>query len=102
MNNKSIKSDLARIDRMKDSDIDYSDIPPLDKTFLKKATATWPPSKKQSTIRLGNRGQTDLSLVSVSQHKGAVQTVPKFPNFSGNFFWHRYHRQGYPASRNPE
>ena len=24
------KSDLARIDRMKDEDIDYSDIPPLD------------------------------------------------------------------------
>ena len=36
---------------MKDSDIDYSDIPPLDKTFLKKATAAWPPVKKQLTIR---------------------------------------------------
>ena len=52
MNRKSIKSDLARIDRMKDSDIDYSDIPPLDKTFLKKATTAWPPVKKQLTIRL--------------------------------------------------
>jgi len=49
---KSIKSDLARIDRMRDSDIDYSDIPPLDKTFLAKATAAWPPAKKQLTIRL--------------------------------------------------
>jgi uncharacterized protein (DUF4415 family) len=49
---KSIKSDLGRIDRMKDADIDYSDIPALDKTFLKKATATWPPVKKQLTIRL--------------------------------------------------
>jgi hypothetical protein len=29
------KSDLARIDRMKDSDIDYSDIPPLGDEFLK-------------------------------------------------------------------
>ena len=38
MNKKSIKSDLARIDRMREADIDYSDIPPLDKTFLKKAT----------------------------------------------------------------
>lgn len=46
------QSDLARLDRMKDSDIDYSDIPPLDKTFLKKATAAWPPVKKQLTIRL--------------------------------------------------
>ena len=52
MNKKSIKSDLARIDRMKDADIDYSDIPRLDKSFLKKATMPWPPEKKQLTIRL--------------------------------------------------
>jgi uncharacterized protein (DUF4415 family) len=37
---------------MRDADIDYSDIPPLDKTFLKKATTAWPPVKKQLTIRL--------------------------------------------------
>ncbi len=37
---------------MSDADIDYSDIPALDKTFLKKATAAWPPVKKQLTIRL--------------------------------------------------
>jgi len=42
VNKKSIKSDLARIDRMRDADIDYSDIPPLDRTFLKKATTPWP------------------------------------------------------------
>ena len=52
MNKKSIKSDLARIDRLREADIDYSDIPPLDKTFLKKATAPWPPVKRQLTIRL--------------------------------------------------
>ena len=52
MNKKSIKSDLAFIDRMKDSEIDYSDIPALDKTFLKRATVAWPPVKKQLTIRL--------------------------------------------------
>jgi uncharacterized protein (DUF4415 family) len=49
---RPIKSDLARIDRMRDSDIDYSDIPPLDKSFLKKATVPWPPVKKQLTIRI--------------------------------------------------
>ena len=49
---KSIKSDLARIDRIRDSEIDYSDIPALDKSFLKKATVPWPPVKKQLTIRL--------------------------------------------------
>jgi hypothetical protein len=42
---KSIKSDLAWIDRMKDAEIDYSDIPALDKSFLKKATTAWPPVK---------------------------------------------------------
>ena len=52
MSKKSIKSDLARVDRMKDSEIDYSDIPPLNKSFLKKATAAWPPVKMQLTIRL--------------------------------------------------
>ncbi len=52
MSGKSIKSDLARIDRMRDAEIDYSDIPHLDKTFLKTATKPWPPVKKQLTIRL--------------------------------------------------
>jgi uncharacterized protein (DUF4415 family) len=52
VNKKSFKSDLARIDRMKDAEIDYSDIPALDKSFLKKATTAWPPVKKQLTIRL--------------------------------------------------
>lgn len=51
---KSIRSDLARIDRMRDRDIDSSDIPPLDKTFLKKATMPWPSAKKQLTIRSRN------------------------------------------------
>ncbi len=52
MNKKSIKSDLARLDRLKDSDIDYSDIPPLGDEFFKKATVAWPPAKQQLTIRL--------------------------------------------------
>jgi uncharacterized protein (DUF4415 family) len=52
VNKKSIKSDLARIDRMGDADIDYSDIPPLDRMFLKKVTMAWPPAKRQLTIRL--------------------------------------------------
>ena len=52
MNKKSIKSDLARIDRLRDSEIDYSDIPALDRKFLRKAMVAWPPAKKQLTIRL--------------------------------------------------
>src|ERR1017187_4973311 len=45
-------SGLARIDRMKDADIDYSDPPRLDKTFFKKATMAWPLEEQQLTIRL--------------------------------------------------
>jgi uncharacterized protein (DUF4415 family) len=37
---------------MKDAEIDFSDIPALDKSFLKTATTAWPPVKKQVTIRL--------------------------------------------------
>jgi len=37
---------------MSDAKIDFSDIPELDKSFLKKATVAWPPVKKQLTIRL--------------------------------------------------
>lgn len=31
---KSIASDLQRLKKMKDEEIDYSDIPPLDESFL--------------------------------------------------------------------
>jgi hypothetical protein len=47
MSKKSIKSELARIARMKDAEIDYSDIPPLDKSLLKKAAMAWPPMESQ-------------------------------------------------------
>lgn len=49
---KSIKSDLKKIDTIKEGDIDYSDIPELDGAFFKKALSDWPPRKKTVTIRL--------------------------------------------------
>ena len=52
MSKKSTKSDLARLDAMRDQDIDYSDIPELDERFFEKATVPWPPHKRQLTIRL--------------------------------------------------
>lgn len=52
MSRKSIKSDVARLDRLKDRDIDYSEIPPLDTSFFRKATEAWPPAKQQVTVRL--------------------------------------------------
>ena len=35
-----------------DSEIDYSDIPPLDRSFLKRATTPWPRTEKRLIIRL--------------------------------------------------
>jgi uncharacterized protein (DUF4415 family) len=50
---KSIKSDLAKVDRLTDKTIDYSDIPALDEAFLSRATRVpWPPAKRQLTIRV--------------------------------------------------
>jgi uncharacterized protein (DUF4415 family) len=37
---------------MKDDEIDYSEIPPLDESFFTRATEAWPPAKQQLTIRL--------------------------------------------------
>ena len=50
MNKKPIVSDLARIDRMRDSDIDYSDIPEFDQAFLNKPAIPWPPVKKPPSV----------------------------------------------------
>lgn len=47
-----MKSDLKRIDRMTDEDIDYSDIPEVDASFFSTARVVVPPGKKQVTIRL--------------------------------------------------
>ena len=64
------KSDLARIDRMQDSDIDYSDIPPLDDEFFKKAKqVAWPPKKvtpkKSSPPRANAPSQPDVGVPSL-------------------------------------
>ncbi len=48
----TVKSDLKRIDALRDEDIDYSDISALDEAFFKQARVIVPPGKKQLTIRL--------------------------------------------------
>ena len=95
-----MKSDLARLDRMKDSDIDYSDIPPLGEEFFKKATVPWPPAKHQLTIRLdvdvlewlkatGRGYQTRINRIlraameSQSTRRARSRTVPKKTPRSG-------------------
>jgi uncharacterized protein (DUF4415 family) len=46
---KLTPAEARRLDKVP---IDYSDIPPLGNDFFAKATAAWPPVKKQLTIRL--------------------------------------------------
>ena len=43
---------MRKLDRMKDEDIDYSDIPELDAEFFATARVVVPPGKKQVTVRL--------------------------------------------------
>lgn len=50
--NKIIKSDLKRLEAMRDEDIDLSDIPELDEGFWKQAKPVIPPGKKQLTLRI--------------------------------------------------
>ena len=52
MSKKTIKSDLKRLDAMKDEDIDYSEIPELDEAFFRDARVVVSPGKKQLTIRV--------------------------------------------------
>ena len=47
-----IKSDLDRIDKLRDEDIDYSDIPELSDEVFAKPLAPWPPKKETVTIRV--------------------------------------------------
>jgi hypothetical protein len=39
------KTDLAHIDRIKDENIDYSDIPPLDESFFTRPTVPHDPDR---------------------------------------------------------
>ena len=49
------KTNWTRIDSLSDRDIDYSDIPELDKDFFKSATLVMPEPKTTVTIRLDQR-----------------------------------------------
>ena len=52
MSKKSIKSDLKRLDAMSDKDIDYSDIPEFDETFLRSVEMKITPEKKPISLRV--------------------------------------------------
>lgn len=48
---KPSRTNWARINKMKDSEIDYSDNPALDETFFREAVV-WHGPKKQVTLRV--------------------------------------------------
>jgi uncharacterized protein (DUF4415 family) len=49
---KKSKTDWDKLHSMSDSDIDYSDIPPLDSEFFKKGELRMPKTKPLISIRL--------------------------------------------------
>lgn len=49
---KTLYSDLERVRKMKDEDIDFSDCPELDEEFLRTAKIVMPERKTVVTIRL--------------------------------------------------
>jgi uncharacterized protein (DUF4415 family) len=49
---RAIKSDLDRIDKLRDKDIDYGDIPELDDDLFAQPLVSWPPKKETITIRV--------------------------------------------------
>jgi len=63
----AIKSDLARIDKLRDEDIDYSDIPELDDEVFAQPLVPWPPRKEpitSATTRLSVRNLPRISRSS--------------------------------------
>lgn len=80
---KTSKTNWQRIDKLKDKDIDYSDIPELSDDFFKNARLVLPKNKKSITLRLdqdildffksqGKRYQTKINAVLrlyVKNHK---------------------------------
>jgi hypothetical protein len=79
VNKKSIKSDLAKVDRMKDSEIDYSDIiPPLDKSFYTKATQAWPPAEQLPDVHQSHfaRRNGKPAATAITRHTSAEEERP--------------------------
>ena len=58
------ETDWNRIDSMRDEDIDFSDIPPVDRSLLKKMVIRMPEKKAALSIRL------DPSVVTWFRKKG--------------------------------
>jgi uncharacterized protein (DUF4415 family) len=62
---RAIKSDLAKVEKIRDEDIDYSDIPELDDYVFAQLLVPWPPKKETITIRV------DSDVLGGSSGRGA-------------------------------
>jgi uncharacterized protein (DUF4415 family) len=49
---RAIRSGLVGVDKLRDEDIDYSDIPELDDEVFAQPLVPWPPKKETITIRV--------------------------------------------------
>jgi uncharacterized protein (DUF4415 family) len=58
------RTDWNRLKEMSDSDIDYSDVPKLDKSFFKHAQVRMPKRKQSVSLRL------DPDVLDWFKHKG--------------------------------
>ncbi len=63
---KSSKTDWRKVDRLSDSDLDTSELPPLDAEFFKHAELRMPAGKQSVTVRL----DTDVLAWFRTQGKG--------------------------------
>jgi len=61
---RSISSDLKKLDKMTDSEINYSDIPELDDTFFTKEITMLPHKKDSVTLRI------DHDVLEFLKHQG--------------------------------
>ena len=52
MSKRSIRSDMKRLDAMKDEEIDYSEIPEFDEAFLRQVEMKVSPGKRPVSLRL--------------------------------------------------
>lgn len=58
------RTDWNRLETMPDSDIDFSDIPKLDKTFFQRAHVRMPTRKRSISLRV------DPDILGWFQHQG--------------------------------
>jgi uncharacterized protein (DUF4415 family) len=63
---KSISSDLKKLDKISDKNIDYSDSPELDESFFVRDVVTLPQKKDSVTLRLDH----DVLVYFKEQGKG--------------------------------